>query len=214
MEVAPGILARTFTAPLSNHSRLNNTSQSSSATPNTYSTSSRPSRSSGTTLDSNSAVFHGKISPPPQNNGLIEATNNVINRVAERESSLYQQCITLRNRLRKVPGFQDEYIQTIEQAREAGETLSPVDALWKTFRRGYSLMLIYNALDTPHPVVVNPATKSGSKREKEAAYKFVEACLKELRIPQSECFMLSDLLGSDTTGFVKVSSVLKSAAFN
>jgi len=205
MEVAPGILARTFTAPVSSH-RLNN-SQSSSSTPNTYSIGSRPSRSSETTQDSTAALFALRTSPPPIG-AIVEASNNVINRVADKETSLYQQCITLRNRLRKIPGFDEEYYKTDARAKQAGERPSAVDLLWETFRRGYSLIAIYNALGLPHQLEISRVLKTEMKREKDAVYKFIEACHVQLNFPQSECFMVSDLNSDDTTGFVKVSQII------
>ncbi|TEY43934.1 hypothetical protein BOTCAL_0360g00080 [Botryotinia calthae] len=46
------------------------------------------------------------------------------------------------------------------------------------------------------------------KKSKMAAFKFVEACMKDLQIPPGDVFALSDLFGDDTTGFVKVTQVI------
>jgi len=45
---------------------------------------------------------------------------------------------------------------------------------------------------------------TAAKNPKKPAFKFVEACLRDLKLPPGECFTLSDLFGDDTTGFVKV----------
>jgi cell division control protein 24 len=208
MEVAPGILARTFTAPVSSHSRMNN-SQSSSATPNTFSIGSRPSRSSNSTQDTTASLFALRTSPPP-NGTIIEATNNVINRVAEKETSLYQQCITLRKRLRAVPGFNEEYQRTVSEAAHAQESPSSVDLLWMTFRRGFCLVFLFNACQPLveqsvwQPIRLLQTATNEQKREKDASYKFIQACHQQLKLPQSEIFMLAELNGEDTAGLVKV----------
>ena len=104
-----------------------------------------------------------------------------------------------------MPGFDEEFKRSVEAAAQARENPSPVDLLWATFRRGYALIAIFNALQPPTPLEINRLTKSESKREKDAAYKFVEACHHQLNFPQPECFMIQDLFSEDTSGFVKVS---------
>jgi cell division control protein 24 len=208
MEVAPGILARTFTAPVSSHSRTIN-SQSSSILPNTFSVGSRPSRSSNSTQDTTTSLFALR-SPPPSNGTIIEATNNVINKIAEKDSSLYQRCIALRNRLRAVPGFSEEYQRSVSEAAHAQETPGVVDLLWRTFRRGYCLVSLFNIcqplVDTTvwTPIRLLQTTTNESKREKDASYRFIQACHYQLKLPQSEIFMLAELNGDDTAGIVKV----------
>lgn len=68
-------------------------------------------------------------------------------------------------------------------------------------------MTIYNALQPPEPLQVDDKV-SEAKKPKSAASKFVLACLKELKLPPEEVFVLNDLFGDDTTGFVKVTQVL------
>jgi len=50
----------------------------------------------------------------------------------------------------------------------------------------------------------NDMEASDMKRAKIAAFKFIRACLSDLSIPAPECFVIADLIGTDTTGFVKV----------
>ncbi|UPX15446.1 Guanine nucleotide exchange factor for Cdc42p, variant 2 [Ascochyta rabiei] len=72
-------------------------------------------------------------------------------------------------------------------------------------------MELYNAL-CPRTLLVIPNAKadekSQKKHEKMATYKFIQACVNELGISQEGCFILSDLYGDDTTGFVKVTNVV------
>jgi cell division control protein 24 len=68
-------------------------------------------------------------------------------------------------------------------------------------------MELYNTLGPKNLLVIPTAKsdeKSQKKNEKMATYKFIQACVNELGISQEGCFILSDLYGDDTTGFVKV----------
>lgn len=79
----------------------------------------------------------------------------------------------------------------------------PVESLWNLLRTGLPLLTIYNCLQPENPLEVDP-NASEARKPKLAVFKFVEACLKQLKIPPSESFVINDLLGNDTTGFVKV----------
>jgi cell division control protein 24 len=135
----------------------------------------------------------------PQNGGPVTATANIINQKADASRSLYQMCITLKQRLALVPGF-DHFLQTLDP-------YDPVDPLWNLFRTGYPLLVIYNALQPAEPLAVADATNE-AKRAKLAIFKFVQACMKELQVPSAESFVITDLMGNDTTGFVKVIQVV------
>lgn len=94
-----------------------------------------------------------------------------------------------------------------EEENKADDDADPVTLLWRTFRRGYPLMELYNALG-PRTLLHVPSSKTDEKSlkktEKMATYKFMASCVAELGIPQESCFILGDLYGDDTTGFVKV----------
>ncbi len=141
----------------------------------------------------------------PVNGGPIEASDNVLNKRADKDTSLFQRCLTLQMRLRAIPGF-DQWMAREEA--EADDDDDPVTLLWRTFRRGYPLMDLFNALG-PRTLLSIPNAKtdekSMKKNEKMATYKFIQACVAELGIAQENCFILGDLYGDDTTGFVKVS---------
>lgn len=132
----------------------------------------------------------------PQNGGPVLATANIINQKADASRSLYQICISLKQRLAQVPGF-DPYLETLDPN-------DPVDPLWNLFRTGYPLLLIYNALQPEEELKVEDSSANEAKKSKIAIFKFVQACMKELQIPSSHSFVITDLMGNDTSGFVKV----------
>ena len=65
-------------------------------------------------------------------------------------------------------------------------------------------MTIYNALDPVAPLEVDESKVKDNKRPQAATFKFLQACLRDLQFPAEDCFIISDLYGDDTTGFVKV----------
>jgi cell division control protein 24 len=142
-----------------------------------------------------------------QPNGQVVATSNIINQRADASRSLYQICISLKQRLDKVPGFEG-YMEDLEQMAADPDEGGPVESLWKLLRSGYPLLAIYNVLqpETPLQIQEGPAM-SESKRSKIAILRFVEACKSKLMLPTSEVFIITDLAGNDTTGFVKVSTL-------
>lgn len=140
-------------------------------------------------------------------NGVM-ATANIINQRADASRSLYQICMSLKQRLAKVPGFEG-YLQVIEQDALSSE-YNPVESLWGVLRKGEPLLTIYNSFKPTVPL--NPADlpKDPARRPKAATFKFIDACLRQIQIPAAECFIVSDLINTDTTGFVKVSFALSS----
>ncbi|KXH48430.1 CDC24 Calponin [Colletotrichum simmondsii] len=174
--------------------------------PNTMSNAPRASQLSGSTAYTSSgslASFNSASTvTPPQNGGPVQATANIINQKADASRSLYQICMSLKQRLSQVPGF-DPYLQELDPN-------DPVESLWALFRTGYPLLDIYNALQPEKPLEIEGANASASdsKKAKIALFKFIQACLKDLGIPSAECFVISDVLGNDTTGFVKTTQVV------
>jgi cell division control protein 24 len=175
----------------------------------TYSTFSHSSaRDTQSTQATSSSTLFGH--PPsftgstPVNGGPVEASDNVLNKRADKDTSLFQRCLTLQMRLRSIEGF-DRWMA--EEENKADDDADPVTLLWRTFRRGYPLMELYNALG-PRTLLSIPHSKTDEKalkkNEKMACYKFIQGCVAEMGIPQESCFILGDLYGDDTTGFVKV----------
>ena len=77
--------------------------------------------------------------------------------------------MSLRQRLLGVPGFSDFLL---EEEEYADEDTDPVTVLWRTFRRGIPLMLLYNALRPDTPLEI-PETTSQANRPKAATFKFI-----------------------------------------
>ncbi|KAI0025168.1 hypothetical protein F4780DRAFT_416708 [Xylariomycetidae sp. FL0641] len=206
MAHAPALL-RTNTAPVF---PANNTY---SGIPSSTMNGPRASQLSGSTaftsastssLASMSTAATATPTPPPTGN--VVATANIINQKADASRSLYQICVSLKQRLTQVPHL-EEQLQSLHG--EAGVTSDdgPVDALWKLFRLGLPLLTIYNTLQPENRLNVD-GISDAKKRAKMAIYRFIEACLKQLQIPPSQCFLLTDLMADDTTGFVKVIPVV------
>jgi cell division control protein 24 len=207
MEAVSHPIPRTHTAPpssrLTGMQNANHQSQYSQSSQSSFSI--RSSNSTATTVTAASTLFSSPVygaspfSPPP--GGPIEAADSVLNKRGDKEASLFQICLNLCNRLRMVPGF-EHYLDMEEQA--ADEDTDPVTVLWRTFRRGYPLMAIYNALKPRTRLEIDETKVTEKKRPQAATFKFLQACLTELKFPAEECFIITDLYGDDTTGFVKV----------
>lgn len=182
-------------------------------TSSNYSIQSHPSsRSSDTSAGTSASTLFPPPPPLPANAGAfsnggggeVMATDNIMNSVADASSSLFQICVSLRQRLYAVPGFSDSLI---EEEEDADEDTDPVTLLWRTFRRGYPLMMLYNALRPEKLLALGPGVRE-DKKGKAATLKFLSACINELKFPAEECFIVTDLYGDDTTGFVKVARVV------
>jgi cell division control protein 24 len=214
-----GPLLRTNTAPVfPNKSAEGNVSGLSQ----TMSHTTRSSQLSGSTafttssttslnsLSSSATLVPAPLAMPVQTAHVV-ATNNIINQRADASRSLYQICVNLRQRLAQVPGF-DSHLIDSDDEDEGDDDMDPVSSLWRCLRKGTPLMTIYNTIQPEEPLPPIDERMAEPKRVKIAAFKFVEACLKDLKLPAGECFSLSDLFGDDTTGFVKVRPILLSCA--
>ena len=163
-----------------------------------------------------SPPMSGSLAPPTLQrsafsspNPPVVAMDNIMNRRGGLNSSLYQTCLALRRRLTEVPGF-EPILNTmdIEEEQESGDKSDPVTSMWNMLRRGFPLMMIYNTLRPRVPLEVNSSKVTEANRGKAATFKFLQACLEELSFPPNECFLVTDLYGQDTTGFVKVLRVI------
>ena len=145
-----------------------------------------------------------QMAPPP----LSEAprpNDSIMNRRGDENSSLYQICLNLRRRMAEVPGFEVHLLEMEEEEAEADDSTDPVTSMWNCLRRGYPLMTIYNALKPKVPLEVDASRLPEAKLSKAATFKFLQACITELKYPARECFLITDLYNPDTTGLVKVS---------
>lgn len=136
----------------------------------------------------------------PHNGGPI-AEDNIINRRGG--ESIYQSCMNLKKRLAEVPGFEPHLAEMEEEDHAKGIT-DPVASLWNCLRNGFPLLTIYNASAPDEPLELDVTKVPEAKRPKAATFKFLQACLQELAFPQQECFLITDLYGESTTGFIKV----------
>ncbi|PHH53812.1 Rho guanine nucleotide exchange factor scd1 [Ceratocystis fimbriata CBS 114723] len=200
MAHAPLIRNDTAPLPLFSRDRKNSIAGLMSAAP-------RISGLSGTTLGSSETNLSSTTTTGAPNStptsimamaGNPMATANIINQKADASRSLYQICRSLKQRLALVPGF-EPYLQQLDPNE-------PVDSLWEMFRTGLPLLTIYNALQQGEIKIEDSIAVN--KRPKMAVFRFVQACLKDLNIPAAECFVINDVLGNDTTGFVKVTQVV------
>lgn len=205
---AHGPLSRTNTAPvfqtrsaglsqtMSHSSRSSQLSGSTAFT--SSSTTSLSSMTSSTTL----------VPPTPvaATSGTVVATNNIINQRADASRSLYQICVNLRQRLAQVPDFNAHLSDSDNE--DEGEDMDPVSSLWRCLRKGTPLMTIYNSLEPTEPLRLEDNITE-AKRPKLAAFQFLRAAMNDLKMPPGECFSLQDLFGDDTTGFVKVRSLVQ-----
>jgi cell division control protein 24 len=133
--------------------------------------------------------------------GAPIAEDNIINRRGG--ESIYQSCVNLKKRLAEVPNF-EQHMQEMEEEDKAQGNTDPVASLWNCLRNGYPLLTIYNASVPEEYLEVDPAKVPEAKRPKAATFKFLQASLQELAFPQQECFLITDLYGDSTTGFIKV----------
>ncbi|KAE9975778.1 hypothetical protein BLS_002412 [Venturia inaequalis] len=168
--------------------------------------------SSSTAATSTSTLFANPASMPSTVDGAangapILANNNVLNKRAGSEASLFQICKMLRQRLRVIPECEQALIQEEEDAEACNEDVDPVTLVWRTLRQGYPLLDVINSANPPEQRI-KVSDQKKTKRDQAAAMLFITACIREFKFHTEECFTIMDLYGDDTTGFVKVTRVL------
>ncbi|GAB7350434.1 hypothetical protein MBLNU459_g1042t1 [Dothideomycetes sp. NU459] len=215
---APASRPYTSTSPAypKMHSSTSPLAHSQSHTGSSYSIQSAPSSRSSDTTQGTSA---STLFPPPlptstPTNGNIEPTNNVMNKIADKETSLFQICMVLRQRLIAVPGFDtflhDEEAAAVldDQGAAADHDVDIVTLLWRTFRRGRPLCALYDTLRPDQPISVDVSKYNPAKQGKALTSSFLRYCINELQFSVEDCFIIYDLYGDDTTGFVKVTKMV------
>ncbi|CAG8522326.1 3564_t:CDS:2 [Funneliformis mosseae] len=145
--------------------------------------------------------------------------SNTLNRPAQASQSLYPLCIDLLERLYCVEGFEQYLIQgqnnvsnnssivgtpTSENGPNSIIRNDPITLLWQTFRLGYPLCALYNALKPQTELKITIETKP-----KDSVYKFLAACMKELQFKSEQLFTITQLYQDDTNGFVNVIGTVK-----
>lgn len=164
----------------------------------------------------------------------VAAFNSAANRSANAASGLYQTCIALLKRLRRVPGFAERYLDIPDtsasfdsDASSLASPLSPttpstssampatalptdindpVSQICKSLRLGASLCYIFNMINPEKRLDVNPdANLANFKACQRAAAHFVMACSTQLGWNDEDMFRVGELYSPDTNGTVKVS---------
>ncbi|KAH0536783.1 hypothetical protein FGG08_006386 [Glutinoglossum americanum] len=210
VELPHASLSRTHTAPTAVHTRaLNGTAAIPLAqrSHSGYTGGSHGSTGMSHLSTNSSQQLNGNPSPVSGNNRVV-ASDNIVNQLADSSKSLYQICLSLQQRLSEVPGFDVHLKENSYDDGHAGDDTDPVNSMWRCLRRGYPLMTIYNALNPAQRLEIDESKVTPANRPKKASFLFVNACLKDLHFPPDECFVITDLFGDDTTGFVKVTKVV------
>jgi cell division control protein 24 len=119
-----------------------------------------------------------------------------------RVRSLYQECVEVELRLTKIPGFPEIFTKL----RDEGEDHDPLSLLITFFRRGAPFLMLLERV--PGLGNLDHLTElwhiDSQKLPQVATYKFIKACIHDLGFQPNECFSVSDLMGSNSTGFVNV----------
>jgi cell division control protein 24 len=119
-----------------------------------------------------------------------------------RVRSLYQECVEVELRLTKIPGFPEIFTKL----RDEGEDHDPLSLLITFFRRGAPLLMLLERV--PGLGNLDHLTElwyiDSQKLPQVATYKFIKTCIHDLGFQPNECFSVSDLMGSNSTGFVNV----------
>lgn len=142
------------------------------------------------------------------------ATSSIVNKAGMASSSLYQNCRTVLERLYRVPGFAEGFIdpsfgdaEGLSNLMEDGGVVAsdPVSRSLHTLRLGSSLCYLFNALELEHVLEVNPAaTQRNLKACQRGTAHFIMACKQDLRWTDQDLFAIHELYGQDTNGVVKV----------
>jgi cell division control protein 24 len=142
----------------------------------------------------------GVTSPTVSMMSIPIGNDSLINKKADPAQGLYQTCVALRERLMLVPDF-EQFLEPLPDTVE-----DPVTQLWRCFRMGSSLCVLFNAM-RPVSLIEDDRLKPNLKNAnycKAATYHFLQGIKKELNIDGEDSFMIHNLYSDDTTGFVKV----------
>jgi cell division control protein 24 len=142
---------------------------------------------------------------------------------APRVKTLFENCLELELQLSQFPGLSEIFAMERECIEGAdpvfvsfGLKADPLCIIIQVFRHGMPLLMLLERI----PGIRNLAylthledSIDEQKIPKVATFRFIKACMDDLGFQPHECFSVTDLFGSDTTGFIKVSAVAISAAW-
>lgn len=161
----------------------------------------------------------------------LPSMTSLANRTANSAYGLYQNCLSLRRQLRRVPGFEDAFLKPNDQQQgqagvgadgssTSGEGLAssisptalpslpddPVSEVCRCLRLGSSLCYLFNQLGIAEPLDINPdASPTNFKACQKGAAHFIMACSKHLGwTSEDQIFKVTELFSQDTNGTVKV----------
>jgi cell division control protein 24 len=120
---------------------------------------------------------------------------------APRAISLYQECVDVELRLSQIPGFAELFATTTNKHEDEEED-NPLFSLIQVLSRGVPLLVLLERF--PEIGVIKPPARLPHMTPKLASYRFIEACIDHLGFRPDECFSVTDLMGDDTVGFIKV----------
>ncbi|KAI8590944.1 Pleckstrin homology domain-containing protein, partial [Geranomyces variabilis] len=118
--------------------------------------------------------------------------------------SLYQQTMSLIEKLYSLPGF-DFYM--FPHGIDENTVIAPFEVIWSCFRLGSPFCHLYNQLRprkrlaVPDVPTLKPPYNNTCKK---AVYEFIVACKAELQLSDKELFSISGLYKDDTNEFVKL----------
>jgi serine/threonine protein kinase len=148
-----------------------------------------------------SASGHSSVaSPKISTMSTSVGKDSLINKKADAAQGLYQTCVALRERLALVPDF-EQFLEPLPDTVE-----DPVTQLWRCFRMGSSLCVLFNATRPVCPIQDERLKPNlGSANDcKAATYHFLQGIKNVLHISDEDSFMIHNLYSDDTNGFVKV----------
>ncbi|RVD82929.1 uncharacterized protein DFL_007339 [Arthrobotrys flagrans] len=134
--------------------------------------------------------------------------DSVINKQADASQSLYQICRQLKKRLELIPGM-DRYLEQFATDPEHPDLpADPVYQLWHTFRTGAPLILLYNTLRPDNQVAGVDEIPDSLNKKKALVFRFLKNINEELGLIGDNTFIITNVYGDDTNGFVKVAKVV------
>ncbi|KAK6541262.1 hypothetical protein TWF694_008627 [Orbilia ellipsospora] len=140
-----------------------------------------------------------------------KANDSVINQKADGSQSLYNICCRLKQRLETIPGM-IKYLDTHAVNTENPDLpIDPVQQIWQTFRSGAPLVHLYNALCPDKKLKGADEIPEALNKKKALVFQFLKNINEELHLSGDNTFIITNVYGDDTTGFVKVTKVVSMA---
>ena len=116
--------------------------------------------------------------------------------------SVFQVCVSLQKRLKRVPGFGRWMQGGIHNPYDDAE-VETLTMLWKIFQLGHPLIDLYNLVNPRAPLIVDESVPE-NHRARYATFLFLRACIKDLQISPFDCSTLTHVCSYDILGFLKV----------